>query len=817
MKTLRMKRHASRIAPAVRTIAAIAAVVAGPLVIVAAALIALDDVAFHGIVSGQNRDVYSFWLPTHCYLGGSVADGQVPGWNPFILGGTPFAGEPQSGWMYLPVMLLYSVLSCDTALRVFIVMQPALGGLAAYSFLRTEKVSRPAATLGGLTVVLSMAQPRLAFTLPFAGSVAWTAVLLAVAARLVTARTWSRRIIWAGLTALAWGQLAAAHLSHGLVAGTALLMFYLLAKIVGEWRRKEPVRDLLVSLAVLGIACIALNLAYFLPRLDFVPRTSLGITYEGSRQLLERVAGIPFVPSDGVGPTTELDGYLADGTALGHFLLSVVYVFSFAGLWLARRRAVVIALLAFAAMLVLLTSAAVSGFLQQLLSDLSFADFYFHNPRRFQHPFGLAAGLLVGFGIHAWLSASWRVRIVALLPGVGVWMVLPHVLDLVLPSPLLSSVPPLTTFAASSSSLMWWELAVIVLVLAAATFKEVLVPAAVACVAAVLMANLLLPAGPLVTWHGGEVDQTLGGAAFVHDYVSIGPLERAVADETQGGRFLGLDLPPGTTGKGAKIALLRLQANRRGMLFGIEEPQGFNSVQLQRYWLFVQALNQVRYNSSIFLEPYPVALDLLAVGHVSWGGSPKRLPAADRVFRSDRRILYELGRPTPRATLHSDWTMVEGRRGAIAAILGAGFDSTRELVLEAPPPIEPGAVPAAGTADFSWIDTQTARVEVDSDREAMLVVRNVYDPGWRATVDGEPVEVVPADLFLQALPVPAGRHEVILSYVPGGVAAGLWGSAVSVALLIVAAVVALPRARRRIPRRLRRNRTPHADPSRPAV
>jgi hypothetical protein len=809
-----MKAFPSGVAPRLRRIVA---VVAGPLVVLVAVVIALDDVALDGLVSGQNRDVYSFWLPTHCHLGRSIADGQIPGWNPFILGGTPLAGEPQSGWMYLPAMVLYSVLSCETALRVFILLQPALGGLGAYSFLRTEKVSRSAATIAGLTAALGMAQPKLAYTLPFAGSVAWTALVLAAAARLVAARTWSRRFIWAGMTALAWGQLAAAHLSHGLVAGTALLAFYFLAKIFTEWRRRGLLRDLVLSLVVFAVACIALNLAYFLPRLDFVPRTSLGITYQGSRRLLERVAGIPFVPSgDGVGPTAEIPGYLAFGTRMGQFLLSVVYVFSFAGLWLVRKRAVVVAVMAFAAMLMLLTSDGVAGFLKPLLSDISITDFYFHNPRRFLHPFVLAAGLLVGFGIHVWLSASWRVRIIALLPGLTIWIVLPHVLDLVVPGPLSNSVPPLTTFAATSSSLMLWELALVVLVLAAAKLKEFLVPAAVACVAAILIANSLIPEGRSVTWQRGEIDRTLRGAAYVHDYMSISALERAASDEIQDGRYLGLDLPPGAKKGAAKTSLLRLQANRRGMLFGIEEPQGFNSVQLQRYWLFVQALNQVRYNSSIFLKPYPVVLDLLAVSHVSWGGPPKALPPADPVFRSDERILYELRRPTARATLHADWTVVGGRRDAIATILESGFDSTRELVLEGAPPMETGEGPASGTADFSWIDTQTARVEVETDRDAMLLVRNVYDPGWQATVDGKPVEVMPADLFLQAVPVAAGRHQVILRYVHGGVMAGIWGSAISVAVLILAAVLALPSVRRRVPR-LRRNRAVPAEPEGPAV
>jgi uncharacterized membrane protein YfhO len=40
----------------------------------------------------------------------------------------------------------------------------------------------------------------------------------------------------------------------------------------------------------------------------------------------------------------------------------------------------------------------------------------------------------------------------------------------------------------------------------------------------------------------------------------------------------------------------------------------------------------------------------------------------------------------------------------------------------------------------------------------------VYDPGWRAYVDGESVPIYVADHALRAVPVPAGNHTVDLRY-----------------------------------------------------
>ena len=102
---------------------------AGPALIVGSVLVVLHLVAFSGLVSRQNADVLALWLPTHCFLGRSLAAGHVPAWDPYAMGGAPFAADPQSGWMYLPAMLLYTALPCAAALRWFVVLQPVLAGL----------------------------------------------------------------------------------------------------------------------------------------------------------------------------------------------------------------------------------------------------------------------------------------------------------------------------------------------------------------------------------------------------------------------------------------------------------------------------------------------------------------------------------------------------------------------------------------------------------------------------------------------------------------------------------------------------------------
>src|SRR6185295_327699 len=56
-------------------------------------------------------DLFTFFLPWYTYLGERLQAFDVPGWNPHLLSGTPFAGDPESGWMYLPAMLAFALIS----------------------------------------------------------------------------------------------------------------------------------------------------------------------------------------------------------------------------------------------------------------------------------------------------------------------------------------------------------------------------------------------------------------------------------------------------------------------------------------------------------------------------------------------------------------------------------------------------------------------------------------------------------------------------------------------------------------------------------
>lgn len=86
-------------------------------------------------------------------------------------------------------------------------------------------------------------------------------------------------------------------------------------------------------------------------------------------------------------------------------------------------------------------------------------------------------------------------------------------------------------------------------------------------------------------------------------------------------------------------------------------------------------------------------------------------------------------------------------------------------------------------------------IETSSPRDGFLVLSDTYRPGWLAFVDGEPETVWRAQWSMRAVPVPAGAHEVVFEYQPSSLKVGSRITAIS--MLALGLLWLYPRFRRR--------------------
>jgi hypothetical protein len=110
-------------------------------------------------------------------------------------------------------------------------------------------------------------------------------------------------------------------------------------------------------------------------------------------------------------------------------------------------------------------------------------------------------------------------------------------------------------------------------------------------------------------------------------------------------------------------------------------------------------------------------------------------------------------------------------------------------------PHHPGASPAPAQPAVVLFPSATETIiRAHADAPSLLVLADVFYPGWHADVDGREVPIIRASLVARGVVLSAGDHVVTFRYVPrsfafgAGVSFVAWG-----AVLALGAVVALRR------------------------
>jgi hypothetical protein len=97
----------------------------------------------------------------------------------------------------------------------------------------------------------------------------------------------------------------------------------------------------------------------------------------------------------------------------------------------------------------------------------------------------------------------------------------------------------------------------------------------------------------------------------------------------------------------------------------------------------------------------------------------------------------------------------------------------------------PGA-PAAPSVRILHDGASSVVLEAALRDDGILVLRDTFDPSWRATVDGLPAEVVRANGLHRAVALPPGKHVIRFSYRPRDFVVGL-----SISMLVLMALAVL--------------------------
>jgi hypothetical protein len=193
-------------------------------------------------------------------------------------------------------------------------------------------------------------------------------------------------------------------------------------------------------------------------------------------------------------------------------------------------------------------------------------------------------------------------------------------------------------------------------------------------------------------------------------------------------------------------------------------------------------------------------LRLMNVGYVLAKRPPPGLAPVDDVAH-----VYQLSQPLPRAWVVSQTCVITDPEDLLSELMAVNFDPTAEVLLEWTPRASyqiddlglangaPTAAPPLSTLTpdprlISLREERNSRtIDLVVSQPGYLVLAYTYYPGWRATVDGRPTEILRANYAFMALPLEPGEHQVMLRYQPMSLTLGAGISGLS--LLVVIGIV----------------------------
>lgn len=754
------------------------------------------------------RDMQLYFVPLGRQVWNAIRSGEGFLWTPFLGTGSPLLANLQTGFFY-PPNWLHGILPFLRSFSLSLVAHFALGGIGTYALCRRVELPPASAFLAAVTYMLGGYYASLTNLLTVLQVSAWLPLQCLTVVHHVERRSIGSFVGLLGVHLCSF--LAGAPLTFLLASGLAVA--YSAFRIAGRGRpRGRPLLVLTGSMAVVAALVAGISMVQILPMAEYVGESirADGLPFElATRFSLQPLRLVEFaVPPSFQDPVYRF-GTKSLLTAMDPWLFSVylgasVLVPAAAAFTDRRRRSEAL----------FWTAVAIVGLVLSLghwtpvyrwLYDLLPGFAAFRYPERFFVLTGFAVAMLAAHGLAALRDRSRRIRGVALVAGsallLGAVVRALWVLDKgrvrALVAAHLPDRPFLENFEYAHG--VWSgqiEHAVIFLALALAAVAAyrlgwlrervfVLVVLAVCSLDLWLAHRHLTPvvdeaffeATPLVA-------ESLSSemASSMYRY-------RATPFDEDIDRFMTL---PGLGTEASKWLWQHTLHPNSGAYHGVLTHDSGDAIHLRR---------EADETHFLRLLPPRDRWRLLRLGSVKYLYSMTNL---EQETWTDRTLLdsipgwlYTVRDPVPRAYVASHPRFFDSELDALNAAISSRFDPHRDVALVGDARGSPASArPAAdrdpddrpsanGRARILSDSGSRVRVAVSTPVAGYLVLTDTYYPGWRARVDGAERPILQANYFYRAVPVEPGDREVVFSYEPASVQAGMRISLATLASLLL--------------------------------
>jgi hypothetical protein len=741
----------------------------GALLIVVLAVLAVN---FWSRYNLYRLDIVTFYIPWYEHLGERLRDLDIPGWMPYAMSGSPFAADPQSGWGYLPAMVIFTIAPSLSGYIAFVGFHVVLAAAGTYAYARVIGVNPAGAFAAGATFTLGNFMERTACCTVHMQVAVWIPAIFLCYELSRRARTVASRFGWLVLAGVGTGQMVAGWVGQGAYYGGLAVGIYVLYRTLlsrGEFQRFiDRVVALVQSGLVISIVGLATAGPAVLPRLDYVGRSNLSDLYEG-------VIG----PAPGWDLKSLPFRIFSDATSAQRWYLGAVALtvaIMAACICIRRPHALFFTLWGIGVLAMIINGSPLVDLFGLLPR---FSDLHSHQPERIYVVLFLAPAVLAGWLVHTLLDREWWIRrhraaaILAIGLAIGALVAAVVVID------------QQRGFRVRADQIR--ESAAVIIIVALALLLRRSWARRMAAVAIILLL-LWDPAGDLVRYritHDARrekltaiVDNTLtpnGAARWLQDRAGEGELFR----------FFGYDQVQ-LMNRGQirtyhvshdQPETWRLLVNNRGVQFHLQDIQGYNPVQLSSYVEVMDSINGVgqSYHAANVLAS---GLDspLLNLLNVRYIVVPRDIPPGrpdlyhlvqrfPTVYADDQSRILENQDVLPRA-----WIVHQAREADDDEEIFTKFalrlsDPAKTAYLtDAAPKLDKPADTVAETVAVTSYGPDEIHLRVRTTATGMVVLSEIWDPGWVATVDGRSVEILKADGVFRGIVVEPGSHKIVLTY-----------------------------------------------------
>jgi hypothetical protein len=632
--------------------------------------------------------------------------------------------------------------------------------------------------------------------LVFAAVETWIPVAFLGIELATRARTWFSRVAWWTVAGFAISQMLGVWLGQGAYYGLLAIGAYTAYRtLIWPPNRDDGLRDRLANAAIHGVAILAIGFGLaaggILPRLDVVSGAYLNGDYSSVNGFSSGWVNLR-VPIDYLLSMDKSEGRWYMGGAV--FALAVLAPF------VARLRYATPFFFVYSLVVVALTQEDVNS--RSALHVLpGFMDLHRHLPERVMILFYFGPAMLAGATVSAltrpavgrWASNGWwSTALVAMLPFAGMlWFY--EFFD-ARGEPL----EPITVFAAGAVGAF--------IALAAIVPKPVVLRLVPVALLLIVFAD---PTGHRIASQLPSLQPDAETRKVVTSYTEADAVGRFLQGQQgtsdQPFRYFGYDPSQLYLNGIAKTYLISrrspltmtLLVNNRSVLLGLEDIQGYNPIQSARYVELINAINGGRqsYHQSNILYRGATSplLNLLNARYIV---VPVDVPPGrpDLFHLSQRhqtvytdpivRILVNED-AFPRAWIvHEAWRVPASRN--LPFLINGRINPRRTALLDEDierPKLDKPKDPSAESVSVIISEPDKITLEVSADAAGLVVLSEVYDPGWTAYVDGQKVPVYATFRALRSIPVPKGTHTIELRYEPPGLMVGLLITAASVVMV----------------------------------